>query len=249
MSQKLNDFLETLSKSPLTLAANGQLKADIWQMAGIPLGDGKFWMYQDNNAIVKAANDNVDIEIPQFSAHNDQVQILDNPKQLYLTNSAYEPGQAGIIAFSCQMGAEIFKADTKDYRDGFCAFNVLDFASAMVFDIVSNGTRVWAIYERLFIPGATTEKEAFTEVIPLVYTVRPNKAVVCTVVYNRQTDKTDYYLDQKLVFTADSIPVKVDRLQTGFGIITLHPIANGKSVSCRGQGGRGNWSDFAVYRG
>ena len=243
----INRF-DGVKPTPIPLVSAGKFNDGEWQLAGVPLGDGNFWMYEDRNARIMTGNDNIGIDIPRFSHSHDQVQIFDNPKQLYLTKSGYELGQGGLLGFSCRMNGAIVNGDLSDYRDGFCAFNVLDFASAMVFDIVSNGRKNWAIYERLLIPGLTTESDAFTHLIPLERATSPDQFLECTVIYDRNIDRAEYYIDDKLVYRADDVPVKIDRLQTGFGIITLHPIENGKSVSCRGQGARGTWGGFAVWR-
>jgi hypothetical protein len=192
MNDNLLELLKGKTRKPIPLANGGKLNGNEWQLAGVPLGDGNFWMYQDRNAAIEFADDAIEIHIPRFSAHHDQVQIFDNPKQLYLTKSGYEPGPDGILAFSCGMKASIIKGDSGNYHDGFCAFNVLDFESAIVFDIVSNGRKTWAIYERLLIPGVTTPQEAFTEVIPINRETSPDENLECAVVYDRNNDRAEY---------------------------------------------------------
>lgn len=242
-----NRHLQALEKTSLPLARDGALNAELWQLAGVPLGDGNFWIYQDRNAKIRLDGDGMEIDIKKFSSSHDVIQIFDNPKQLYLTKQEYRPGNHGIVGFSCRMRTELLNGNPKDYRDGFGAFNVLDFRTGMVFDIVTNGTKVWVIYERLFIPGVTSEKEAFTNVIALDRIKLSGDHLNCSVIYNRNADSTEYYIDGILAHRAEEIPVKVDYLQTGFGLITLHPIVDGKSVSCKGQGARGLWCDFAYY--
>jgi|WetSurMetagenome_2_1015567.scaffolds.fasta_scaffold45223_3 hypothetical protein len=242
-----NRHLQMLAKTGLPLAQSGNLNSDIWQLAGIPLGDGNFWIYQDKNARILLDNNAINIDIARFSASHDAVQIFDNPKQLYLTKQEYSPGHHGIIGFSCRMQTELLNGNPQDFRDGFGAFNVLDFRTGMVFDIVANGSKAWVIYERLLIPGVTVAEQAFTHVILIDGIKQSGNYLDCSVIYNRNADSTEYYIDGVLVYRAEQIPAKVDCLQAGFGIITLHPIDNGKSVSCKGQGAKGSWSDFAYY--
>ena len=248
MENNLINRIISSSPESLPLVKAGLLDDHNWQLAGVPLGNGNFWMYQDRNARVSLVDDVVEIDIQRFSNSHDEVQIFDNPKQLYLTKSGYEPGSDGVIAFSCMMKAKIINGDSQDYRDGFCAFNVLDFSSAMVFDIVSNGSKIWAIYERLLIPGLTSPDQAFTHLISINRCTSTEEFLQCLIVYDRNNDRTDYYIDNKLIYCAEHVPLKIDRLQAGFGLITLHPIQNGKSRSCRGQGGRGVWSGFNIYK-
>jgi hypothetical protein len=237
-----------LSKSQLPTVKANNLNDDDWQVAGIPLGDGNFWIYQDRNTRIEFGMNEVEIDINRFSRSHDNVQIFDNPKHLFLTKSGFEPGSNGLLGFTCNMKSKIINGDLQDYKDCFCAFNVLDFGSALVFDIVSNGRKVWVIYERLHIPGLTTIEESFTKIIPINLAVSPDAILECGVIYDRINDSAEYYIDGKIIFRVERVPVKIDRLQTGFGIITLHPIENGRSVSCKGQGGRGVWGGFAVWR-
>jgi len=228
----------------IPLINGNAINDEAWTIAGVPLGDGNFWMYEDPNAVVNVSDDVLRISIPEFSKSNDQVQIFDNPKQLYLTKNQYKPGETGKICFCCDMKSVISGGNPDDYRDGFGSFNVLDFATGMVFDIITNGPKTWVIYERLFMPGATTEKESFTKVIEISDFPNNGEFLNCKIIYNKQDDTAEYYCNDKMVYRAENIPVKVESLLTGFGFITLHPIENGKSVSCRGQGGEGAWSNF-----
>lgn len=230
------------------LAASSDLNGQAWTIAGVPLGNGDFWMYRDDNAKITFGENSVRLDIRPFSLSHDQVQIFDNPKMLYLTKSGFAPGPRGKIGFSCRLSGQIVNGDTSDYRDGFAAFNVLDFATGMVFDMVTNGHKIWAIYERLFMPGVTTPDQAFTNMIPIRVPTTPYDQLECAIEYNRADDTVKYYLNRELVYQGDNLPTKIDSLHTGFGFITLHPIENGKSISCRGQGGIGSWSDFRWSR-
>ena len=224
--------------------AGPALDAGKWQVAAVPLGDGNFWFYRDDNADVTIKDGRCRIYIRQFSSRHGQVQIFDNPKQLYLAPKTWST-EGGPAEFSCNMAGHA-TGDREDYRDGFASFNVLDFASAMVFDIVTNGTRVWAIYERLLIPGVTTEAEAFTEVIDLEVETAPMQEHEFLVSYDRQQNRVGYAVNGVELLVRDDVPVPVDSLTTGFGLITLHPIENGQSVSCRGQGGTLSVGQFYV---
>jgi len=215
-----------------------------WQVAGVPLGDGNFWMYQDANAQVSCGGNRCTISIPRFSLSHDTVQILDNPKQLYLATHAW-PTAGGPLTFATTMAASV-SGDTDDYRDGFASVNVLDFATAMVFDIASSGRHIWAIYERLLIPGVTTPDQAFTEVVDLGVDTAPDREHEVAMRVDAAARKVDYLVDGELKLTRECFPAVPESLVTGFGILTLLPITDGKSVSCHGQGATGKWGPFAV---
>jgi len=188
------------------------------------------------------------LEIDEFSLCHNNVQMFDNPKHLYLTKESTTPGESGNCMFAAMMQPYGFTGDKDDYRDGFCAFNVLDFKTGMVFDIISNGYHIWIIYERLLIPGLVPEQDAFTKVIEIDRPVHPGEVLQCAVIYNQVDDTAEYFVNYEPVYKAESVPVKIESLQTGFGIITLHDIVEGKSDSCRGQGVSGLWGAFRSIR-
>jgi hypothetical protein len=230
---------------PLTIG--DKFNDENWTIAGVPLGDGNFWMYEDPNAVISTSDNVFRISITEFSKSNNQVQIFDNPKHLYLTKNNYKPGETGQVGFSSEMKSVINGGNPDDYRDGFGSFNVLDFATGMVFDIITNGQKTWVIYERLSMPGVTTEDEAFTDVIEITDFPNSGEFLNCKIIYNKQNDFAEFYCNDKMVYRAENIPVKIESLLTGFGFITLHPIENGQSVSCRGQGGDGAWGNFKYF--
>ncbi|MEP0814771.1 MAG: hypothetical protein HRF49_08925, partial [bacterium] len=205
-----------------------------WTIAAAPLGDGSFWYWRDVNAIETQAGGRFSIDIPKFSSNNDIVQIFDNPKHLYLANMSWPTG-GGPARFSCVLAGSV-TGDPDDYRDGFASFNVLDFESAMVFDIVTNGHRIWAIYERLLIPGATTPEQAFTEVVDLGVPTVPMREHEVAVEFDGAGASVRFFVDGAELLVRENVPAVPSQLTCGFGLITLWPIENGKSVSCKGQG-------------
>jgi len=215
--------------------SSARLDAERWQVGAIPLGDGEYWHYRDDNAKVECGGGHCRIEIPRFSMHHDQVQILDNPKYLYMATYSW-PTSYGVAVFKTRLAGQV-TGDPDDYRDGFASFNVLDLNTGMVFDIATNGTHVWAIYERLLIPGVTTPGEAFTEAIDLKVETEPLREHVLQVTYDRAGGRVHYAVDGRERAMRENLPVVVQQLTAGFGLITLQPITDGKSISCKGQGG------------
>src|SRR2546430_10149020 len=49
------------------------------------------------------------------------------------------------------MGAETYRGNADDLRDGFAGFNLMDFSTGMIFDFISTGQKIGAMYERLLI--------------------------------------------------------------------------------------------------
>ena len=105
-----------------------------WIPAAVPLGEGKFWTYQEPNAIVKTAGGRLEITVNPFTRKNDQVQIFDNPKHLYASTYKFSTPPGTIAIFECDMAATAYNAVPGDIYDAFVAFNLFDFDTGMVLD-------------------------------------------------------------------------------------------------------------------
>jgi len=153
--------------------------------------------------------------------------------------------EQGAISFSCKMGAATHNGNPDDFKDGFASFNILDFASGLVFDFIATSTKIGIIYERLLIPGLTAPQEAFTEIVEVGLN-RPGQLSACRIDYNFQENRVDYRFNDQKVISRLNLPVRLRNLIMGMGLITLRMIENGRSTSLKGQGGTGLWSDIQV---
>jgi hypothetical protein len=224
-----------------------QLNQSKWTIAAFPLGDGNFWRWEEPSPDIKTGNGMLELTVNPYTKFHNEVQIFDNPKHLYLGTQSFPVPDNGSITFSCQMGAVTHNGDPDDFRDGFASFNVLDFQTAMVFDFIATSSKIGVIYERLLIPGITTQKEAFTEIIEVAKN-EPAKLSHCQIRYSAQANQVDYLFGGKTVYSVKDLPAGPQNLSMGFGLITLRPIHMGKSTSCRGQGGTGLWSNISTSR-
>ncbi len=222
-----------------------QLDSSKWTVAAFPLGNGDFWRWEEPRAEVKTGDGKLEITVNPFTRFNNEVQIFDNPKHLILGTQNFKVPEQGRISFSLKMGAITHNGNPDDFRDGFACFNVLDFASGMVFDFIATSSKIGVIYERLLMPGATTTEQAFTEIIEVAPN-QPGSLFNARIDYSPGLNQVDFWFNEKLVITRGNIPAKPSNLNIGMGLITLKPIENRKSVSLTGQGGTGLWSDVKI---
>lgn len=218
-----------------------------WQFLEVPLGPDETWRYADPAAATVLADGAVSVRIPEFTLSHPAVQILDNPKHLLVSTEEFDL-TAGPRTFAVEMAAENLGVDGADYRDGFAAFNVLDMATAQVFDAIATGRHAYAIHERLFVPGVVDPADAFTHVVhaPLAgEAVKAGEFQRYSVTIDRAGERVDWRVGDALVYTVRAARLP-ERVRIGFGIITLHPLADGRSTSLRGQGLHARWREFTV---
>lgn len=231
-----------------------ELDPQKWVKAQLPLGDGTFWEYYDPNTKITTGNGRCEITINPFSRSHDSIQIADNPKTLFATAQPLAVGEDETLAVSARIGAETFHATKSDIFDAFITLNLFDFESGIVIDFLLNGHLIYALYERLYIPGYIEEGEAFVREARLPVQAKPRELYDCSMTYNRKTDVAEWFVGGELMYRAPNIPVKVNQFMMGMGLMTLKPISAAfpyyfpKSTSNHGQGIAGIWSDMRVGR-
>ena len=136
---------DSMSKSQVDLSK--------WKILGFPTGTGETWTWEEPSARFEAKNGGLAVTVDPFTRKHDHVHMFDDPKQLYGSTSTLPVSSYGTTVFEVEMGAETYHGDAYDVRDGFAGFNVMDFSTGMIFDFVSTGQNIGAIYERLLIPG------------------------------------------------------------------------------------------------
>jgi len=221
-----------------------------WATAKLPLGGENFWEYFDPNTAIKTGDGRCEISVNPFSRSHDSLQVADNPKTLFLSASPLVVKDAQILSVSAKVGATAHQARVQDIWDAFITFNLVDFESGVVLDFLLNGSLVFALFERLYIPGLTDETTAYTREANLPVVSRPAQLHECLMTYDRGADLAEWFLDGELVYRFPGIPAKVNQFGMGMGLMTLKPIAAAfpysfpKSTSLHGQGITGIWTDI-----
>ena len=108
---------------------------------------------------------------------------------------------------------------------GFITLNLFDFESGIVLDFLLNGRLVYALYERLYMPGVTDEDSAFTREANLAADSRPGQMHCCALIYDRGNDTAEWHIEGELAYRVANVPAKANRFSLGMGLMTLKPIA------------------------
>ncbi len=228
--------------------SRGQVDPSKWKILGFPMGNGENWTWEEPRARFETKNGGLSVTVDPFTRKHDHVHMFDDPKQLYGSTNTLPVSRDGVTMFEVEMGAETYHGNADDLRDGFAGFNVMDFSTGMIFDFISTGRKIGAIYERLLIPGLTDEKTAFTYLIESPFSgvhTEPGKVHHYSVRLDAARRTAEWHVDERPFFKAEGIPVSLGEITLGFGLFTLKPIDPSKgSVSVHGQGATGIWKNF-----
>ncbi len=219
-----------------------------WKILSFPMGNGENWTWAEPKARLETRNGGLALTIDPFTRKHDTVHMFDDPKQLYGSTQTFPVSKSGVTVFGVEMGAETYRGNADDIRDGFAGFILMDFSTGMIFDFVSTGRKIGAIYERLLIPGLTDEKTAFTYLVESPFAgvqTEPGRLHRYQVRIDALRRKADWFVDGKSFFKTEGVPVEPKEIMMGFGLFTLKPVDPVKgSTSIHGQGGTGIWKNF-----
>jgi len=228
--------------------SKAQVDPSKWKILGFPMGNDETWTWEEPRARFAGKNGGLAVTVDPFTRKHDHVHMFDDPKHLYGSTTILPVSGDGVTVFEVEMGAETYHSNADDLRDGFAGFNVMDFSTGMIFDFISTGRKIGAIYERLLIPGLTNEKTAFTYLIESPFSgvrTEPGKMHHYSVRLDAARRTAEWLVDERPFFKAEGIPVSLGGITLGFGLFTLKPIDPLKgSVSLHGQGATGIWKDF-----
>ncbi len=222
------------------------LDTNKWFLLEVPLGEGESRRYEEPHARVTIKDSVLEVDIARFETFHDQVQMFDSGKQAYFSTKSFPLPAQGEATFSAEMAVTNHGGNPDDVRDAFASFNVVDLASGAVFDAIATSRRLYALHERLKVPGVNAES-VFTHIVeaPLVgLSTEPGEFHEYMITLDRTQRRVRWSIDGSRVYTLDNLEVFPSDVQIGFGIFTLHPIRNGQSTARHGQGMQGRWRNF-----
>jgi Family of unknown function (DUF6081) len=213
------------------------LDAAHWTPARLPLPTGAEHIALDPNAEVAVGEGEVRVTIPRFS-------LAHSAKYLIFSTRQFELPPDRPATFAVDLAVENIGGEPADYRRGMAAFHVFDLVSKRVFAVVGTSTRVFAMHEQV-APADGGAGELFYHVVESPYEdfdddfTRPR---ACEITLDRSGSTAAWRVDGHKVYEAHTfIP---QRALIGFGIWTMLPERDGRSVD--GQGMDARWRRFRV---
>jgi hypothetical protein len=225
-----------------------------WEYGGFPLPGGSFWRYREPDATVIVEGNRMRVRVGRLTRFNDQVQILDNAKNMFFSTKRFVPTDDGEISFEWDMSARCTATRPGDLYDGFVSVNLLDFSTGMALDFFMCNDVIATVYARLPFPGVPAPADPEDAVKPkyfchfneLKVDTIPGQTHRCRISYHKGKDELRYFLDGQLVSEYTEVPSKINWLLIALGLMTEKSIEQGKSVSLHGQGLTGEWGPFTI---
>src|SRR5579885_382326 len=224
-----------------------------WKYGGFPLPNGGFWLYREPDATVVVEGDRLRVTA-QLSRSNDQVQILDNAKNMFFSTRTFAPPENGSISFEWEQKARCMGTAPGDLYDGFVSVNLLDFSTGAALDFFVCNDVIATVYAILPFPGVpepvdpenADRPKYFCDFNELPLETAPGQLHRYRITYSRRKDEVRYFVDGQEVGVYTGVPVKINSLIIALGLMTEKSIEEGKSVSVHGQILTGEWGAFTI---
>src|SRR5260370_39139284 len=224
-----------------------------WEYGGFPLTDGSFWRYREPNAVIVVEGERMRTTA-KLSRSNDQVQILDNAKNMFFSTRRFEIPEKGQISFEWDMKALCSGTKPHDLYDGFVSINLLDFSTGVALDFFACNDVIASVYALLPFPGvpepADTENvvkpKYFCDFNELSITTTPGQQHRYRIRYHRGNDEVRFFVDAQEVGMYAEVPVKINGFIIALGLMTEKPIEQGKIVSVHAQVLIRVWGTFSI---
>ncbi len=224
-----------------------------WQYGGFSLPDGTFWRYREPKAVVVVEGEHMRVTA-QLTRANDQVQILDNAKNMFFSTKRFEIPEKGEISFEWDMKALCSGTKPRDLYDGFISVNLLDFSTGFALDFFACNDVIASVYALLPFPGVPEPADVENAVKPkyfcdfneLPLATTPGQQHRYRITYHGGKDEVHYFVDEQEVSVYTEVPVKINSLIIALGLMTEKTIEQGKSVSVHGQTLIGVWGAFTI---
>jgi len=212
-------------------------EGQVWKMGGFQLPDGTFWEYREPEAVVIVRNDTLYVRA-KLSRQNNHVQILDNAKHMYFSNTPVQIPESGEISFELQMRARTDGTAPGDLYDGYVSLNLLDFTTGAALDFFAGNDKYASVYAVLPFPGVTVPDTGKTKYFCIFkedtdFAAREFNTYKIT--YNREKDEVVFYLNGKEVRRETGVPIKFNEFYVCLGIMTEKDLTPQGSVSVHGQ--------------
>jgi hypothetical protein len=223
-----------------------ELDAGRWSIAQMRQADGPPYPYEDPNARVRTGDGRLELTINPFSRWHDEVQTLNNPKQLYLSTRRFPTEPGTVVEFETSMAITTFNQIPWNLRDAFGTINLIDFQSGMVLDFAATNDTVYIVYERLHIPGVTTKEQYFAHRIVLEIETAAGQEHRFMIRYDRDANRAEWFANGERVYSAE-VPVAVEGFNLAMGLFSSREIDRfSRAERAHGQGATGRWGPWTV---
>ena len=132
-----------------------------WTVMSVTGADGERHRYRDRNARVRTGDGRLELTVNPFTRFHDTDPRQNNAKQMYRSVRRFAVPAAGRLTFEVAMGVRTYGQVPYDLLDAYGTVNVFDMETGVVLNAAATNDTVYAVIERLALPGVTQPHERY----------------------------------------------------------------------------------------
>jgi len=225
---------------------DSELNGARWAVLTVPGVDGQRHAYQDANTVVRTGDGHLEVTVRPFSRFHDTDPRQNNAKQFYRSVERLEVPAGGQLTVEVDMAVRTYGQIPYDLLDAFGTVNVFDLETGVVFNLAATNDTVYAVVERLPMPGVTRPDEHYVHRVVLETPTEPGLEHRYAITYQADTSEAAWYVDGQCAYWA-RIPVPVKGFHVGMALFSARDLGRYRRVEREhGQGATGRWGPWRI---
>lgn len=249
---------------------SAELDPDRWTIMVVPGRNGERHAYRDRNARVRTGDGRFELTIDPFSRFHDSDPVQNNAKQMYRSVRRFAVPEGVELRVEVDMAVRTYGQIPFDLLDAFGTVNVFDLETGVVFNIAATNDTVYAVVERLPIPGVVRPRDRYIHRVVLEVPTEPGQEHRYAIAYRAGTSRTSHmshtdgtgdtdgtsetggtseavwYVDDRRVYWA-RVPVPVRAFHVGMALFSARDLTRySRAEREHGQGATGRWGPWRI---
>jgi hypothetical protein len=228
---------------------SGELDPARWRIMSIAGADGETHQYQDRNAQVRTGDGRLELTVNPFTRFHDTDPRRNNAKQMYRSVRRFAVPAAGRLTFEVEMGVRTYGQIPYDLLDAFGTVNLFDLKTGVVLNAAATNDTVYAVVERLVLPGVSRPDEHYIHRVVLDVPTEPGREHGYAITYRAGTSEVEFHVDGRLAYWT-RLPVPVTGFNAGMALFSARDLSRyTRAQRERGQGATGWWGPWRIATG
>jgi uncharacterized protein DUF6081 len=217
-----------------------------WTVVEVTDADGHTHAYQDRRARIRSGGGSLEIAVRPFTRFHDTVPMLNNVKQMYRSTERIAVRPDTEITVATDMTIQTYRQIPFDPLDAFGALSLVDFGTGTLLQFAATNDTVYAVLERLLLPGVTTAAERFVHRVVLDVDTSPGREHHYAISYRSDSREATWQVDGERVYWART-PARIDGFHLAMGLLSARDMARySRAEREHGQGATGRWGPWRI---
>jgi Family of unknown function (DUF6081) len=225
---------------------SGELDPARWSIMSIAGADGETHRYQDRNARVRAGDGRLELTVNPFTRFHDSDPRQNNAKQMYRSVHRFGAPAEGELTFEVEMAVRTYGQTPYDLLDAFGTVNLFDLETGVVLNAAATNDTVYAVVERLVLPGVTRPDDHYIHRVVLDVPTEPGLEHGYAITYRAETAEVEFRVDGRLAYWT-RLPVPVTAFTAGMALFSARDMSRyPRAEREHGQGATGWWGPWRI---